>query len=393
MSQRSARIQSLDALRGFALLGILLVNIQLFSGWGYLGTDAREALPGSGIDGHLKLFIDIFAQGKFYSLFSLLFGYSFVMLAGKAGPDAARNHLRRMTGLLIVGVAHAVFLWPWDILYLYAAVGLLLTPFLSRSPRTLLLWAAALLLVTGAGRWAWFVHQFAWPWSDTTAGLLSENVPHLAGGSYADVVRANLELSYATVMNRIETWRPVRVLALFMIGAAAARIRLADPASGHATLLRALAVTSVPLAISLALAEEFLTPEPGLERWGFIIADVTAAPVMAVAYASVLLLWWRHDGPVARAFQAALAPAGRMALTNYLLQSAICVVVFYGFGLGLFAEWSLAWLLAFAVLVYLAQMLLSWLWLRRFRQGPLEWLWRWQIKGARPTLLAREAPN
>jgi uncharacterized protein len=295
--------------------------------------------------------------------------------------------------LLIVGVAHAVFLWPWDILYLYAAVGLLLTPFLSRSPRTLLLWAAALLLVTGAGRWAWFVHQFAWPWSDTTAGLLSENVPHLAGGSYADVVRANLELSYATVMNRIETWRPVRVLALFMIGAAAARIRLADPASGHATLLRALAVTSVPLAISLALAEEFLTPEPGLERWGFIIADVTAAPVMAVAYASVLLLWWRHDGPVARAFQAALAPAGRMALTNYLLQSAICVVVFYGFGLGLFAEWSLAWLLAFAVLVYLAQMLLSWLWLRRFRQGPLEWLWRWQIKGARPTLLAREAPN
>jgi uncharacterized protein len=393
MSQRRARIQSLDALRGFALLGILVVNIQLFSGWGYLGWDARDALPGSGLDRQLKPLIDIFAQGKFYSLFSLLFGYSFVMLAGKMAADAPRHHLRRMMGLLLVGVAHAVFLWPWDILYLYAAVGILLTPFLQRSPRTLVLWAIALLLLVGMGRSAWFMYQFAWPWSEATAGALSDNVPHLAGGSYADVVRANVELAYATVWNRIETYRPVRVLALFLVGAAAARLRLADPASGHDALLRACAVASVPIAITLALAEEFLTPEPGLEFWGFIIADAAAAPAMAIAYASLLLLWWRNDGPVARVFQAALAPAGRMALTNYLLQSVVCVAVFYGFGLGLFARYSLAWLLAFTAALYLAQMFCSWLWLRHFRQGPLEWLWRWQIKGARPALLAREAPN
>lgn len=142
MSQRHARIQSLDALRGFALFGILAVNIQLFAGWGYLGQDARDALSSSGLDAHLNALIDVLAQGKFYSLFSLLFGYSFVMLAGKVGAGAAGQHLRRMLGLLVVGIAHAVFAWQWT----------------------------------------WQVHEFGLPWSDSALALLQDNVPHLAGG-------------------------------------------------------------------------------------------------------------------------------------------------------------------------------------------------------------------
>lgn len=386
MSQRHARIQSLDALRGFALLGILAVNIQLFAGWGYLGPDARDALSSSGLDAHLKVLIDVLAQGKFYSLFSLLFGYSFVMLAGKVGAGAAGQHLRRMLGLLVVGIAHAVLFWPWDILYLYAVVGCLLTPFLHRSALTLLAWAGVLLLAVFAWQWTWQVHEFPLPWSNSAVALLQDNVPQLASGSYAEVVRANVGLSLATVLDRLQELRPVRVLALFLIGAAAARLRLAEADSGYTVLLHVCAWAGLSIAIGLSVAEQQMAAD-GPGRWVRLVAGVAAGPAMGIAYAALLLLWWRRAGPIGRAARNALAPAGRMALTNYIAQSVVCIVVFYGFGLGLFAARSLAWLLMFTGALFLLQLLVSWWWLEHFRQGPLEWLWRWQVTGARPLLL------
>jgi uncharacterized protein len=388
MGRRTARIESLDALRGFALFGILVVNIQLFSGWGYLGAEAREALPQSGLDSVWKPLVDIFAHGKFYSLFSLLFGYSFVMLAEKSGTGAERQHLRRMLGLLLIGLVHAILFWPWDILHLYAAVGVLLTPFLRRTPAMLLLLAAFLLVFVGAAAWYRDTHGLIFPWSEAAGGLLRKNVPLLAGGGFEEVVDANIELTYAVMLSRMEYLRPVRVLALFLIGAAAARIKLAEPGRGHARLLAWCAAVSIPMALGLALAEEFHEADEGAGAWLLRTADVLAGPFMAIAYASLLLLWWNHGGRVARAVRGAFAPAGRMALTNYVAQSIVCVLVFYEFGFGQFAERSLGWALAFTAALFLLQLRLSDWWLKRFRQGPLEWLWRWQVKGERPVMLA-----
>jgi uncharacterized protein len=388
MSEHTTRLESLDALRGFALFGILVVNVQLFSGWGYLDAETRAALPGSGLDSVLKTLIDLFAHGKFYSLFSILFGYSFVMLAGKVGAHAAAHHLRRMFGLFILGAIHAMFLWPWDILYLYAAVGVLLAPFLARSPVTLLLWAAVLLLLVAAANGYRDAHGLIFPWSAAAGDLLRKNLSTFWDGSYTDIITANVELSYAVSLSRMEYLRPVRVLALFLVGAAAARLQLAVPGERQARLLRQCALVAVPVGLALALAEEFWSPEEGAGEWILRFADVAAGPAMAVAYASLLLLWWQRDGRLARAIRRALAPAGRMALTNYLAQSVVSILVFYDFGFGLFGGRSLGWALAFSAALFLLQLRVSGWWLSRFRQGPLEWLWRWQVKGARPRLLA-----
>jgi uncharacterized protein len=388
MSEHTTRLESLDALRGFALFGILVVNVQLFSGWGYLDAETRAALPGSGLDSALKTLIDIFAHGKFYSLFSILFGYSFVMLAGKVGAHPAPHHLRRMFGLFILGAIHAMFVWPWDILYLYAAVGVLLTPFLVRSPVTLLLWAAALLLLVGAANGYRDAHGLIFPWSAAAGDLLRKNLPTFWDGSYSDIITANVELTYAVSLSRMEYLRPVRVLALFLVGAAAARLQLAAPGKHQTRLLRHCVLVAVPVGLGLALIEEYWSPEEGAGEWVLRFADVVAGPAMAVAYASLLLLWWHRDGRLARAIRSALAPAGRMALTNYLAQSLISILVFYDFGFGLFGGRSLGWALAFSAALFLLQLRVSGWWLGRFRQGPLEWLWRWQVKGARARFLA-----
>jgi uncharacterized protein len=389
MSERTSRIESLDALRGFALFGILVVNVQLFSGWGYLDAETRAALPGSGLDSVLKNLIDIFAHGKFYSLFSILFGYSFVMLAGKVGAHPAPHHLRRMLGLFIVGAIHAIFLWPWDILYLYAAVGVLLTPFLRRSPAVLLMWAAILLLLVGAANWYRdAADALVFPWSAAAGDLLRKNLPAFWDGNYADLLAANIELTYAVSLSRMEYLRPVRVLALFLVGAAAARLELAEQGPNQARLLRRCLFIAAPVGLGLALAEEYWSPEEGAGEWVMRLADVVTGPAMAVAYASLLLLWWHRDGRLARAIRRALAPAGRMALTNYLAQSVVSIIVFYDVGFGLFGGRSLGWALAFSAALFLLQLRVSGWWLSHFRQGPMEWLWRWQVTGARPRLLA-----
>lgn len=384
MSQANGRIDSLDALRGFALVGILVVNIQVLSGWGYIGEEGRAPLSWSEYDELLKSILNIVAHGKFYPLFSLLFGYSFVLAGSKRGEG---YHLRRMVGLLLMGLAHSILVWPWDILLFYAVLGVLLTPFLYRAPLTLLLWSIGLMALAVIGRWYWLSFDPVGGWSARVSEIIGENVSPLSSGTYWDVIKSNLDMMQAVAMSRIAEMRPVQVMAMFLLGAAAARMQLARPAKAHLWLLLGCAVVALPLGLGLAFAQAQMSTNGTLQTLLFAFSETAAGPIFAIAYAAILALWWNRDGLLARITRNAFAPAGRMALTNYIAQSAICVPIFYGFGLGVFAEYSLAKLLLFCAALIAAQLLFSYLWLRVFRQGPLEWLWRWQIKGSRPALL------
>jgi|TARA_R100001143_G_scaffold24238_1_gene24786 uncharacterized protein len=366
------RLDALDALRGFALLGILVVNIQMFSGWGYLGAEGRASLAGSEWDDSIKVLLEMFAHDKFYSLFSLLFGYSFVMLAAK---KSGGYHLRRMAGLLLFGIAHALLLWPWDILYLYAIMGVLLTPFLRAPARLMVPLAVALLAAVAAVRWYWLEQGSAGRWNGELMTALDQAVPRYANGGYGEVVAANRELARAVVFDRLDQIRPLRVLAMFLIGASAARLRLAVPDAGPRRTLIVLAFTVSPVAILFAWGEQQWMGDAS-PRLVQVTVEAFAAPLMAVAYASVLMLWWNHGGALARGVRTMLAPAGRMALTHYLGQSLVCVALFYGVGAGWFAQYSLIWLMVGAAALFIAQVLFSVLWLKRFRQGPMEALWR-----------------
>lgn len=382
MASKGERIDSLDALRGFAIFGILLINIQVFSGWGFVAPETRQALTWSQWDEPIATWLDILVRAKFYSLFSLLFGYSFMMLAERVQHGPVRYHLRRMLGLLVIGTAHSLFLSPWDILMLYGAMGIFLGAFLGVRAPTLAACGVALLVLTGVALWFAPVLGLA-DLSSLSLRLLQENVPALSGGSYLEVVEANAYLSVSVFLDRIENLRPLRVMAMFLFGAAAARLHLAERNSGHVRLLVAVALAGLVVGITLAIAEVKL----GEGSLVSLLGRVGAPPMLAMGYGAILLLWWRGRGRLTGAVRSALAPTGRMALTNYILQSAVCICVFYGMWGDRFASFSLAALMLFSVVFFIAQMIFSAVWLRLFTQGPLEWLWRWQIKRKRPRLL------
>ena len=151
MTQTGGRIDSLDALRGFAILGILLINIQVFSGWGFVALETRQALTWSEWDQSIGVWLDTLVRTKFFSLFSLLFGYSFMMLAQKIEQGPVRYHLRRMLGLLVIGTVHSLLFSPWDILMLYAVIGVFLGAFLNVRAGALVIWAFGLLLAVAVG--------------------------------------------------------------------------------------------------------------------------------------------------------------------------------------------------------------------------------------------------
>ena len=383
MASSGERIDSLDALRGFAILGILLINIQVFSGWGFVSADTRQALTWSEWDEPIATWLDILVRAKFYSLFSLLFGYSFMMLAQRVQQSPVRYHLRRMLGLLVIGTAHSLFLSPWDILMVYGAMGLFLGAFLKVGAPTLAACGIALLVFTGVALW-FGVTDLG---SGLSLRLLQENVPALSGGNYLEVVEANAYLSVSVFMDRIENLRPLRVMAMFLFGAAAARLHLAERNSGHVRLLIVVALVGLVVGIALAMAEVRL----GEESLVNLLGRVGAPPMLAMGYGAVLLLWWRGRGRLTGAVRSALAPTGRMALTNYILQSAVCICVFYGMWGDRFASLSLAALMLYSAVFFIVQMIFSAVWLRLFTQGPLEWLWRWQMKRKRPKLLRAEA--
>lgn len=383
MASKGERIDSLDALRGFAIFGILLINIQVFSGWGFVAPETRQALTWSQWDEPIATWLDILVRAKFYSLFSLLFGYSFMMLAERVQHGPVRYHLRRMLGLLVIGTAHSLFLSPWDILMLYGAMGLFLGAFLGVRAQTLAAWGVVLLVLTGVG--LWFAPQLglAGLGSGLSLRLLQENVPALSGGSYPEVIEANAYLSVSVFLDRIEHLRPVRVMAMFLFGAAAARLHLAERNSGHVRLLLVAALAGLVVGITLAIAEV------KLDEGSFVnlLGRVGAPPMLAIGYGAILLLWWRGRGRVTGAVRSALAPTGRMALTNYILQSAVSICLFYGMWGDRFASFSLAAQMLYSVTFFGAQMIFSAVWLRLFTQGPLEWLWRWQMKRRRPRLV------
>ncbi|MCH8503264.1 MAG: DUF418 domain-containing protein [Ectothiorhodospiraceae bacterium] len=391
MASQSGRIDGLDALRGFAILGIFLINVQVLSGYGFVGPEAHAQLTWAEFDARIGQWLDILARAKFYSLFSLLFGYSFMMIAQKAGDAAAATHLRRMAGLLVIGLAHSILLWPWDILVLYALMGLLLTPFLRFSALPLFLGGLALLFTLTV--LLYFGPQIGLPEGRGAYAqqVLQESTPAFAGGTYAEVVQANLRLTLSVGVEWLQGLRPLRVFTMFLLGAAAAAIGLAERNSGRLRILALAAVIGLGGGLALELAAYGVIPANTDSHLLAVLTDGLAPPLLAVGYAAVLIFWWRGAALITRAIRSTLAPVGRMALTNYVLQSAVCVPIFYGFGGSWLAELSLAAQMLFAAGLFLFQIIFSAAWLWVFRQGPLEWLWRWQIKGRRPQLLNTSA--
>lgn len=384
--QGTERMDTLDAVRGVALLGILLANVFAMSGFPFLPPDHYETLPLAEWHPAAFFLILFLIEAKFYSLFSLLFGVGFAVFVQRAaarGADAARLFKRRLTGLLIIGLIHTFLIWMGDILATYAIIGFALVPFLHRDDRTILRWAGAMLLLPIAlyalmiaAAWAASV-----PPQDPGAGgappqLLVDAAEGFATGGYVDVLKGNVIFTLAQVVRRFMLMFFPRVFGMFLLGFYIGRRRMFADLDAHRPLLRRVFVwgmaIGLPLSFVGARMEGSNMGVPGMAGLLETIVKSIGVPALSLGYAAGFCLVLQR----ARGLRRAFAPAGQMALTNYLLQSFGALAIFYGIGFGLFGRVPLVISLAGAVAFFVLQMIASKAWLAVAAFGPAEWLWR-----------------
>jgi uncharacterized protein len=362
----SERIQSIDILRGFAVFGILSVNMAAFRSPafipGYVGP------PGTPLDQSVAFLVKFLAEGKFYSLFSFLFGIGFYVQMSRAeakGRSMLSFYPRRLLVLLLFGVLHGLLLWDGEILRLYAVVGFVLLLFRNRPLRSLLVTSAVFFLISAV---LLALPFDSWAISYSGIDLVAQARATYTSHRYS-VVLAHRAWQFPDSVLYLFYEQGASVLALFLLGLWAGRQRIFENLEAHRALLRR--VFWIGLVLGLAGNLVFAATRNVLLS---SVGATVGAPALSFCYASGLLLL-AHTARW-RARLAPLANVGRMALSNYILQSLVCTTLFYGYGFGLYEKVGVFGGLLLTCAVYLIQIPLSAWWLRRFNFGPLEWLWR-----------------
>lgn len=378
----------LDSLRGLALLGICLANFPEFSLYTFLDSTAQEAMPTAGIDTVVRYLQYIFIDGKFYTLFSLLFGIGFSIILSNSAQNN-RNGIaifyRRMSVLFLIGLFHLLFLWAGDILILYALMGFFLPLFRNVSDKKLLIFASVLLLFpiaidAGVEIFGW---NFAAPAISATeyfhgkAGIDAHNFPVwlVEEQSYIDVLKFNLAGSFIRMQEFIDGNRVFKVLGLFLLGLYIGRKGIyANLIENKASLKKVMKYgLIIGFPTSILYAWSAMNAHPIGLAGHSAIYTVSVVP-LSFAYISAICLWYIKN-PERSIFKVFAAP-GRMALTNYLMQSVFGMIIFYGIGFELGARTGLIYVVLIATAVFSIQIIYSYLWLHYNRFGPLEWGWR-----------------
>jgi uncharacterized protein len=392
------RIQALDVLRGVAVAGILFANVLVFFGLFAMPPERAAVLPTARIDA-VALFVErVFVEGKFYSIFSLLFGIGFGLQLARGGDAALPRFKRRLRILLAIGAVHAFLIWAGDILMLYALLGFTMPWFARKPNRQLLRWAVILLAIptalyvvalaaftlVGSGA------SQAQPPSDSGVPAKILAIFEAMGrGDVKDAFIGNLVFVAIRWADLFATMRFPKVLGMFVLGLWIVRSGLVQaPAAHRAKLVRWSILgwgVGLPANVVAALA---------LHRWPYlppsvggllaVLMQAVGVPMLALGYAATVGLLV-VDG---RRFLNVFEPVGRMALTNYLMHSIICVVLSYGFGLALWWRIGAGAAIAIAAAIILVQIPLSAWWLSRYRFGPIEWIWRRLTYGRPLTLRA-----
>lgn len=378
----------LDALRGIALLGICMANFPEFSLYSFLSDEARMSFASFGFDTVVNWLLYIFIDGKFYTIFSLLFGIGFsIILQNQAqrGANGLRIFYRRMLILALIGFAHLMLVWSGDILMLYALVGMILPLFIKLKTKTILSLAGFILLlpvlidtvcqIFDLHPSAWIV---GWQWEVCDRyGITEANFAYWLRDSlsYSDTFKFLLQGAIVRLQEFVDGNRYFKVLGLFMIGYCIGRHRLYADIQGYKQIIKEIALYGLPIGLILS----------GLYAWSAMgghplglgfhsLIYFASVYLTSFGYIAVLcLLYLRKSNAIVWKF---FSYPGRMALTNYIGQSAIGMIIFYGIGFGIGASLGLGWVELIVLAVYLFETVFSFGWLKVFKFGPLEWIWR-----------------
>jgi uncharacterized protein len=400
------RSDILDVLRGFALLGVLLDNIMGFTGWGFKTESMREALPTWPADGILGLSELTFINGKFYSLFSLLFGIGFSIILirnEQKGINPLKVFYRRLFILLLIGAGHLFLLWEGDILFLYALIGLILPLFRKFSDKALLITAAALILSPiildciyllshgksgdGFERLAISIDKKnGLPTDSTYANYLYK--PGSGWQEWRNWQESGWAWRYEGILdsNRIP-----KVLGMFLLGFYAGRKMIYANLENYVSLFRKIRLWGFVIGIPSALACTYFEVFAGevmnskLSGMGHTVFYALSVVPLCLAYTSVICLHWikkKSDSKLK-----VLAPMGRMALTNYLMQTIIGITIYYGVGFGFGGNIGPSIFIPIGLVVYVFQVLYINIWFKYFNYGPFEWIWRMLTYGKKLRIL------
>ena len=399
------RILTLDVLRGLALLGVIISNMRWFSGLVFRFPAYRQHLQEFSLDSLAYHAVGIFVTGKAIATLSFLFGLGFsvqLFRAEHCGVPFVSVYCRRLAVLLMLGLVHMIVLWYGDILTLYAVLGFVLLWAARRSDRAVVILAGLLIvglpIALGVTATVMNLTNASSEPALGAGGLAEANAAALAvfqGGTYAQIVRQNLAQA-RRFYEGLQGLTNLQYLGLFLLGLYVGRRRVFERVAEHAAALRRLATWGLAVGICCGIAETIIVilvgrraafSRPDLALLMYVLFIGTFMQAAGYVATVTLLLrrtfWKRWLSP--------FAAVGRMALTNYLMQTVVCLFVFYGFGLGLVGRIGPALGLLIALVVYATQIAWSRFWLAHFRMGPMEWVWRSATYG-RPQPLVNAAP-
>ena len=397
------RITSIDVLRGVALLGILLMNIQSFAmiGAAYMNPNSYGDLTGA--NAWVWYLTHLLGDQKFMTVFSMLFGAGIVLMTSRAEQRSGRSagvHYRRMGWLILLGFLHAHLLWYGDILYSYGMCGLVVYLFRNLPPRWLIVLGIVVMsvaclinfglyglytIIPEEGRGGW-EQGMAEGWTPA-AETIQEELDAYRGGWLSQAPhRSIMAAVFQTIFFGI--WAAWRAGGLMLIGMAMFKLDV-FAATRSTRFYLGMAVLGISTGLLLTLLEMRLVHVNGwpmmesmylysaLHYWGSFL--------QSLGYVGLVMLACKFG--VVIGLQRALAAVGQMALTNYLMQTLICTTIFYGHGLGYFGSIERVGQIAIVAGVWIVQLILSPIWLRYFRFGPMEWLWRtltyWRLQPMR----------
>lgn len=367
------RNATLDIVRGFCLLGILLVNIIAF--YTPLPHVMLEFWFTSAKDIIWQQYLDMYVQSSFYPLFSLLFGYGIAMQFSKAQTFNRSFYSfapKRMIAIFMIGAIHAFLIWWGDILMTYAFCGLFLIALVRFKPVILLIVAFLLNgffhLFYGGGLLLMGVFNLKVEQPSLDIVLLEKLITAYGTGSWGEAFAqrlVDLQLQFSPIMWFVSL---VTILPYMLVGAALAKWRVIERAKELKWMWIVLAIVFV--AAGLAIKS---LPIQLANTYGYTYLKVyVGGPVLAFGYLAAIVSIC-FIAPVQKVLSP-LAKAGRMSLTLYILQSIICSILFYNFGFGLFGKIDVLTGILIAFGIYAAQLVIAELWLWKFKQGPLEWL-------------------
>lgn len=385
------RYAIIDIVRGFALFGVLLSNMVLTTQFLALPDSMREALPSATLDTAVLFITDTLVTDKFYTLFSMLFGLGFAVQmhrANQRGADVAPVYMRRLIVLFALGVLHGSLLWFGDVLHIYAILGFALLFFAGCSDRFILGCAIGVAVIAGAilPVLDWIAETRGWTYPLFFGGEIpaEEMYEALAHGTYGQVLQLNwrvhlLDYGQPGFGGWIGLWY-LDIFWRFLLGFLIGRRMLRATTQIHADSLRRLMAWT--LSIGLA-GNAVMSARLNYELWSLgnqvldgLVSAMQELWVLALAIGYVCLLALFFQRPKWDWLLGGLAPVGRMALTNYVTQSAAMMLFFYGIGFGLLGTAGVAVCLALSVLIFAVQIAYSRWWLNRYRFGPFEWIWR-----------------